>query len=169
MHPLNQYLCMLIYVQKSLRYWIYHGEQEKGGLASKPLLFIYLLIYWPCHVGSYFPNQGSNPGPMHWKHRFLTIGPPGKSLSLFLNSQQDLFTVSLTALALGTPWYILIQLFQCVIPGPGPCPFFTHSGERCELRVVWLPLKSFCCPPPLLRAGTWRCQGWGAATPPVVI
>ena len=44
MHPLNQYLCMFIYVQDSLRCWIYHGEQEKGALASKPLLFIYLFI-----------------------------------------------------------------------------------------------------------------------------
>ena len=32
-------------------------------------------IMW--HVGSYFPNQGSNPHPLLWKHRVLTIGPPG--------------------------------------------------------------------------------------------
>ena len=32
-------------------------------------------IMW--HVGSYFPNQGSNPHPVLWKHRVLTIGPPG--------------------------------------------------------------------------------------------
>ena len=28
-----------------------------------------------------FPNQGSNPCPMHWEHGVLTTGPLGKSLS----------------------------------------------------------------------------------------
>ena len=36
------------------------------------------------HVGSSFPNRGSNPHPLHWKHRVLTIGPPGKSLNIHL-------------------------------------------------------------------------------------
>ena len=31
------------------------------------------------HVGSYFPDQGLNPHPLHWKRRVLTTGPPGKS------------------------------------------------------------------------------------------
>ena len=30
------------------------------------------------HVGSYFPHQGSNLHPLHWKHRVLPTGPPGK-------------------------------------------------------------------------------------------
>ena len=30
--------------------------------------------------GIQFPNQGSNPCPLHWKRRVLTTGPPGKSL-----------------------------------------------------------------------------------------
>ena len=38
------------------------------------------------HVGSYFPNQGSNPSPLHWKHGVLTIGPPGKSLNFGKNA-----------------------------------------------------------------------------------
>ena len=29
--------------------------------------------------GIQFPDQGSNPGPMHWEHRVLTTVPPGKS------------------------------------------------------------------------------------------
>ena len=34
--------------------------------------------------GIYFPDQGWNPGPLHWKCRVLATGPPGKSLhSLF--------------------------------------------------------------------------------------
>ena len=35
------------------------------------------------HARSSFPNQGSNPNPcpLQWKHRVLTTGSPGKSLS----------------------------------------------------------------------------------------
>ena len=32
------------------------------------------------HVGSQFPDQGSNLRPLQWKHGVLTTGPPGKSL-----------------------------------------------------------------------------------------
>ena len=28
----------------------------------------------------YFPDQGSNPGPLHWEPGVLTTGPPGKSV-----------------------------------------------------------------------------------------
>ena len=33
------------------------------------------------HVGSLFPNQGSNLRPLPWKHGVLTTGPPGKALA----------------------------------------------------------------------------------------
>ena len=36
------------------------------------------------HVESFFPDQGSNPHPLQWKHEFLTTGPPGKSLQLVI-------------------------------------------------------------------------------------
>ena len=29
--------------------------------------------------GVQLPDQGSNPGPLHWEHRVLATGPPGKS------------------------------------------------------------------------------------------
>ena len=29
--------------------------------------------------GILFPDQGSNPGPLHWEHGVLATGPPGKS------------------------------------------------------------------------------------------
>ena len=39
--------------------------------------------------GSLLPDHGSNPGPLHWEHRVLATGPPGRSpiiglLKLFL-------------------------------------------------------------------------------------
>ena len=42
-----------------------------------------------CHGGgggSQFPNQGWNPRPLHWRHRVLTTGPPGKSQTHFFCS-----------------------------------------------------------------------------------
>ena len=42
------------------------------------------------HVGSYFPNQGSNPHPLYWQCGALTTGPPVKSLDLNLLTLQFL-------------------------------------------------------------------------------
>ena len=41
---------------------------------------------WPCHVACpcQFLDSGLNPGPQQWKHRILTIRPPGKSPGYFL-------------------------------------------------------------------------------------
>ena len=33
----------------------------------------------PRHVGSWFPNYGSNLCPLHWKRKALTGGPPWES------------------------------------------------------------------------------------------
>ena len=52
----------------------------------------YLLIYiWPQQVGFYFPDQGSNPCPLQWKHGVLITRQPGKSLHL----DSDLVTLML--------------------------------------------------------------------------
>ena len=49
------------------------------------LSFIYLLILAALgHVGSWFPDQESNPHALHWKHRVLSTGWPDKSLILSL-------------------------------------------------------------------------------------
>ena len=66
-----------------------HGSQEpkkeknllKGRKGDwyeySTIIFYYCHAVW--HVGSSFPNQGSNPFPLHWERRVLTSGPPGKS------------------------------------------------------------------------------------------
>ena len=41
------------------------------------LIFFFNNITW--HIGSYFPDQGSNPYFLHWQHRVLTTGSPEKS------------------------------------------------------------------------------------------
>ena len=35
--------------------------------------------------GLQFPDQGSNPGPLHWEHGVLATGQPVKSQGLVLN------------------------------------------------------------------------------------
>ena len=35
-----------------------------------------------------FPDQGWNLGPLHWEHKVLAIGPPGKSPQIFLSCLQ---------------------------------------------------------------------------------
>ena len=48
------------------------------------------------HVGSLvvaywikIPDQGLNPGPLHWKRWILTTGPPGKSHEVFQSGQLE--------------------------------------------------------------------------------
>ena len=47
-------------------------------------IYLFLFIYFFAAPLSpwYFPDQGSNLCPLHWKHRVLTTGPPGKSWPL---------------------------------------------------------------------------------------
>ena len=47
---------------------------------------IYNFLFFGCaaqHVGSYFPDQGSNLCPLQWKCRVLTTGLPGNSPATF--------------------------------------------------------------------------------------
>ena len=51
------------------------------------LLYCIYFMFWffdPEHAGSQLPNQGLNQHPLHWKHWFLTTGPPEKSPDLTL-------------------------------------------------------------------------------------
>ena len=52
------------------------------------LLFVLLCfcLYATWHVGSQFPNQGSNAHSLHWKLGILTIRQPGKFCLFFYNA-----------------------------------------------------------------------------------
>lgn len=45
--------------------------------------------FWQFHMACWIlvPQQGLNPSPLHWKHRALITGPPGKSLLDFVSNQ----------------------------------------------------------------------------------
>ena len=79
-----------------------------------------LVVAW----GIQFPNQGSNPGPLHWEHRVLASGPLGKSPSF-----------KAKALAL---FYF-------------PCPLcsltamtWLGSGKDRVVSPIWLIIRLYC-------------------------
>ena len=39
------------------------------------------------HLGSYFPDQRSNPCPLQWKHGSLIVEPPRESPEVFSECQ----------------------------------------------------------------------------------
>ena len=43
------------------------------------IFFCFVFGHAAQQMRSWFPDQGSNPHPLHWKHGVLTTGPPGKS------------------------------------------------------------------------------------------
>ena len=52
------------------------------------LSFFFWLHHMACRI---FPNQGSNSCALHWEHRILTTGPPGKSWILQTFYEDHLF------------------------------------------------------------------------------
>ena len=38
--------------------------------------------FFSCSMQDLVPEQGSNPGPLHWECAILATGPPGKSLEI---------------------------------------------------------------------------------------
>ena len=61
-----------------------------GGDLSHILFLSFLLFFFfgcaAWHAGSWFPDQGLNPSPLHWKWGVLITGPPEKSLKIpYLN------------------------------------------------------------------------------------
>ena len=71
------------------------GEGWGGGIVRDfaidryTLLSFFLPFFWlhwalVVACGIQFPDQGSNPGPLHWERGVLTTGPPGKSPFCFI-------------------------------------------------------------------------------------
>ena len=62
------------------------AEDNFFSINNSGLFAFFFVFYFGCtrwHVGSQFPNQGSNLRPLLWKHGFLITGLPGKSLNFF--------------------------------------------------------------------------------------
>ena len=71
---------------------IWHGEISyllllgpEGFWVPFNQFFFFFFDHTSWHVGSWFPNWGSNLRPLQWKHGVLTTGPPGKSLQFYIS------------------------------------------------------------------------------------
>ena len=89
---IDLFICSFI---KTTLSWLLQLKVLKLDAVSPPALFfnivsailvvlpfhIYFILFCHAmqHLGSFFPDQGLNPCPLHWKHRVITTGPPGKS------------------------------------------------------------------------------------------
>ena len=71
-------------------------------------LFIWLHEVLVTAHGILFPDQGLNPGPLHWKHRVSATEPPGKSLVLVIKTFnlhfRSLYVTMLWQFRAATPW-----------------------------------------------------------------
>ena len=55
--------------------------------SASPVLFKKIIYFWLCQVlvvpcGIQFPDQGSNPSPLHWEHGVIATGSLGTSLQI---------------------------------------------------------------------------------------
>ena len=77
--------------QSSKYFWFPEEARPRPGLLhlwqlfKKKKLFLWLCWVLAAACGIQFPDQRSNPGPLHWKHGVLATGPPGKSLNYLIN------------------------------------------------------------------------------------
>ena len=92
--------------------------------------------------GISFPDQGWNPGALHWEHRVLAIGPPGKSRNIYL--KQNPRTNLVESLLLGlAPWKHLLCHSYC-----GWVRLSTSMGAHPSLLLIpaifpWVPNSVF--------------------------
>ena len=76
--------------------------------------------------GIYFPDQESNPSPLHWKLTVLACGPPGKSLYIFL------FFLTWCYFALNRLQYHINITFTCT------------GKPKKKKKIVWLTFFTVC-------------------------
>ena len=108
----------------------------QGRICFFSFLFFLFFLLFGCivrHMGSQFPNQGSNPHPLQWKHRVSTTGPPGKSQNLF----PCLFQLLVVAY---TPWPIATSsIFKA--SHDKLSPFMVHLSDSSSFTSLSDPVK----------------------------
>ena len=55
-----------------------HSLYVNATRLAQGITFFFFFCCTMQHMGSLFPDQGSNPRPLQWKHIVLTTGPPGE-------------------------------------------------------------------------------------------
>ena len=124
------------------------SSTECRGLGFFVCLFynFYFFIFYFCHtmqhVGSLFPNQGSNLCHLQWKHGVLTTELPGKSQGPGL-----LYGIHYVGLADSLIGWLISQRLGCELKGPS-----------CLLFLVWAAPLMFSKGPPtnhLISINLW--------------
>ena len=99
--------------------------------------------------GTHFPDQGLNPGPLHWERDVLATGPPGRSRDWGLAYKQErwdknasvscLVSSSLRPLRLG---FIVDK--TVITKGK---PSMLHTGRQQRARELMVPWRTSgaCC------------------------
>lgn len=86
-----------------------------------------------------FPNQGSNPGPLHLEHGVLAAGAPGK----FLNWGFEM-SLSHQRLCECCP-PDLFEVKPCDVISPGPTPSHVCVTYTCRPRIDRAALRKATC------------------------
>ena len=94
--------------------WVSPGKCLPGGSDSQLLrklkkLFFKIHLFWLCWVWldsmwDLVPWPGIKPGPLHWEHRVLATGPPGKSLENYSLELKSFPYTSVISIFLSLPW-----------------------------------------------------------------
>ena len=89
---------------------------------------------WVAACGIWFPDQGSNPGPLHRERVFLATRPPGKS-------QITYFICCLNDIKIST--HLIFFFFLSIIDIQHYIGFkWQHNGLMFVNIAKWSPLKS---------------------------
>ena len=107
------------------------------GTIGNTFLFFCLI---PRHMGSQFPDQGSNPYPLQQKPGVLTTGLPGKSLQLISCNKKKKYQSLSRVRPFVTPWTAACQASLSI----------TNSWNLLKLMSIKLVRPSnhliLCCP-----------------------
>ena len=97
--------------------------------------------------GIWFPEQGSNPGPLHWECGVLAMGPPGKSLKLKFSWTFHILCGNLYSL-----FFLKHSKLHAPITRPLSWLFHLlrlHFSQLSGTHILWLPsVRPFWVPIP---------------------
>ena len=75
-------VCMYMCIFLNIYLFIYLAPPRLSCGMQALLVAACELLVAACRI--YFPDQGSNPGRVHWEHGVLATGPQGKSLHVYV-------------------------------------------------------------------------------------
>ena len=123
------WLCLFLVVARGI--FCLHRDFFTFLVAAFKLLFV------ACTIS--FPNQGSNPGPLHLEHGVLAAGAPGRSLNWGFE-----MSLSHQRLSECSP-PDLVEVQPCDAISPGPTPSHVCGAYTCRPRIDRTALRKATC------------------------